>query len=327
MIVPYIALKYYNMSQKKIITVFGATGAQGGGLVRAILHDKNSEFAVRAVTRDPDSEHATNLAAMGAEVVVADIDNAEDVQKVMNGAYGAFCVTFFWAHFSPEKEMAQAKIMAEAAKAAGLKHVIWSTLEDTRHYIPLTDNRMPTLQGKYKVPHFDAKGEADQYFIDAGVPTTFLLASFYWENMIYFGAGPKRGEDGVLAITFPMGDKKLSGIGSGDIGKCAYGIFKKGAELVGKRIGVAGDEPTCSQMAASLTKALGEEVRYNSVSPDVYRSFGFPGADELGNMFQFYADFEDYFVGARNLDVARALNPKLQTFDQWLAKNKSKLTL
>ena len=142
------------MSQKKIITVFGATGAQGGGLVRAILHDKKSEFAVRAVTRDPDSEHATNLAAMGAEVVVADIDNAEDVQKAMNGAYGAFCVTFFWAHFSPEKEMAQAKIMAEAAKTAGLKHVIWSTLEDTRHYIPLSDNRMPTLQGKYKVPSY-----------------------------------------------------------------------------------------------------------------------------------------------------------------------------
>ena len=315
------------MSQKKIITVFGATGAQGGGLVRAILHDKHSEFAVRAVTRDPDSEHATALAAMGAEVVVADIDNAEDVQKVMNGAYGAFCVTFFWAHFSPEKEMAEAKIMAEAAKNAGLKHVIWSTLEDTRHYIPLTDNRMPNLQGKYKVPHFDAKGESDQYFIDAGVPTTFLLASFYWENLIYFGAGPKRGEDGVLAITFPMGDKKLSGIGSADIGKCAYGIFKKGTELVGKRIGVAGDEPTCSQMAASLTKALGEEVRYNSVSPDLYRSFGFPGADELGNMFQFYHDFEEVCVSTRHVPYSRQLDPALQDFDTWLKHNAKKIPI
>ena len=98
------------MSQKKIITVFGATGAQGGGLVRAILHDKHSEFAVRAVTRDPDSEHANTLKQMGADVVVADIDDAETVQAAMEGAYGAFCVTFFWAHFSPEKEMAQAKL-------------------------------------------------------------------------------------------------------------------------------------------------------------------------------------------------------------------------
>jgi uncharacterized protein YbjT (DUF2867 family) len=315
------------MAQKKIITVFGATGAQGGGLVRAILHDKNSEFAVRAVTRDPDSEHANNLAAMGAEIVVADIDNAEEVQKAMNGAYGAFCVTFFWAHFSPEKEMAEAKIMAEAAKAAGLKHVIWSTLEDTRHYIPLTDNRMPTLQGKYKVPHFDAKGEADHYFIDAGVPTTFLLASFYWENMIYFGAGPKRGEDGVLAITFPMGNKKLSGIGSGDIGKCAYGIFKKGTSLIGKRIGVAGDEPTCREMAASLTKALGEEVRYNDVTPDLYRSFGFPGADELGNMFQFYRDFEEVCVSTRHVPYSKELDPGLQNFDTWLKHNAKKIPI
>ena len=128
------------------------------------------------------------------------------MKQVLDGAYGAYCVTFFWAHLSPEKELAEAKSMAEATKAAGLKHVIWSTLEDTRKWVPLDDNRMPTLMGKYKVPHFDAKGEANSFFTEAGVPTTFLLPSFYWENLIYFGAGPKRGADGKLAITFPMGD-------------------------------------------------------------------------------------------------------------------------
>jgi uncharacterized protein YbjT (DUF2867 family) len=320
-------VKIFTMSAKKIITVFGATGAQGGGLARAILQDKNSEFAVRAVTRDPHSDKAKELAQMGAEVVAADIDDPDSTRKVMEGAYGAFCVTFFWAHFSAEKEMSQAKIMADAAKAAGLKHVIWSTLEDTRHYIPLTDNRMPTLQEKYKVPHFDAKGESDHYFTDAGVPTTFLYASFYWENMIYFGAGPKRGQDGVLAITFPMGNKKLSGIASADIGKCAYGIFKKGVSLVGKKIGVAGDEPTCSEMAVSLTKALGEEVRYNDVPPDLYRSFGFPGADEMGNMFQFYRDFEEVCVSTRHIPFSKELNPELQSFDMWLAENAKRLPL
>ncbi len=137
-------------------------------------------------------------------------------------------MTFFWDHFSPEKEKAQASAMAKAAKAAGVKHVIWSTLEDSRKYIPLDDNRMPTLQGKYKVPHFDAKGEADQVFTAEGVPTTFLLTSFYWENFIYFGMGPKKGPDGVLGITLPLGDKKFPGIASDDIGACAYGIFKAG---------------------------------------------------------------------------------------------------
>ena len=315
------------MPQKKLITIFGATGAQGGGLAKAILMDKNSEFAVRAVTRDIQSDKARELASRGAEVIVADIDDLVSVHKAMNGAYGAYCVTFFWAHFSPEKEMAEAKIMADAAKAAGLKHVIWSTLEDTRKWIPLTDKRMPTLMANYKVPHFDAKGDSDHFFTDAGVPVTFLLASFYWENMIYFGAGPKRGQDGVLAITLPMGDKKLSGIASADIGKCAYGIFKKGTSLVGKSIGVAGDEPTCKDMAASLTKALGEEVRYNEVSPDLYRSFGFPGADEMGNMFQFYRDFEEVCTSTRNVQFSKELNPELQNFDKWLEGNAELLPL
>lgn len=315
------------MSQKKIIVVFGATGAQGGGLVRAILQDKNSEFAVRAITRDTNSDKARALAAMGAEIVAADVDDQESIRKSMEGAYGAYCVTFFWAHFSPEKEMTQAKYMAEASKAAGLKHVIWSTLEDTRKWVPLEDNRMPTLLGKYKVPHFDAKGEANQYFIDAGVPTTFLLASFYWDNLIYFGAGPKRGADGVLAITFPMGNRKLSGIAAEDIGKCAYGIFKKGTAMAGKTIGIAGGEPTCQQMADALTKALGEEVKYNEVPPDIYRSFGFPGADELGNMFQFYRDFEEDCCAIRNVHFSKELNPALQSFEMWLVDNAKKIPL
>ena len=215
------------MPSKKIITVFGATGAQGGGLVRAILEDKNSEFTARAVTRDINSDKAQELARLGAEVVAADIDDPQSVEKALEGSYGAYFVTFFWAHFSVEKEQAEAAIFANAAKKAGLKHAIWSTLEDTREYIPLSDNRMPTLQGKYKVPHFDGKGESDKLFIEAGVPTTFLLASFYWDNFIYFGAGPKRGEDGKLALTLPIGDSKMAGIAAEDIGKCAYGIFKK----------------------------------------------------------------------------------------------------
>jgi uncharacterized protein YbjT (DUF2867 family) len=315
------------MSEKKIITVFGATGAQGGGLARAILNDANSEFSVRAVTRNPDSDNAKALAALGAEIVTADLGHPEKVQKAMEGAYGAFCVTFFWAHFSPEQEAAEAKCMADAAKAAGVKHVIWSTLEDTRIHVPLHDERMPTLQGKYKVPHFDSKGESNRFFTEAGVPTTFLLTSFYWENMIYFGMGPKRGADGVLAITYPMGDEKLTGIGSEDIGKCAYGIFKKGASMIGKTIGIAGEHITCADMAKALSKYLGEEVRYNMVTPEMFRSFGFPGAEDLGNMFQYYKEFVKEFSDARDISVAKELNPALQSFDQWLAANAKRLPL
>ena len=315
------------MAEKKIIAVVGATGAQGGGLVRAIVSDASSGFAARAITRDVTSDTAKEMAKLGAEVVATDVFDLESLKKAFQGAYGAFCVTFFWAHFSPEKEFAQAKAMATAAKHTGLKHVIWSTLEDTRKWVPLSDSRMPTRMEKYKVPHIDAKGEADQVFTELGVQTTFLLTSFYWENLIYFGMGPKKGEDGKLAITYPMGDKKLPGIAVEDIGKCAYGIFKKGREFIAKTVGVAGEHLTGAQMAAALTKALGQEVRYNDVPPEVYRGFGFPGADDLGNMFQFNRDFEQVFCGPRNPSVARALNPSLQTFDEWLAQNKSRIPL
>ena len=217
--------------------------------------------------------------------------------------------------------------MARAAKHANLQHVIWSTLEDTRKWVPLSDNRMPTLQGKYKVPHFDSKGSSDHLFTDLGLPVTCLLTSFYWDNLIYFGMGPKKGPDGKLAITFPLGDKKMPGIAAEDIGRCAYGIFKKGREYIGKTVGIAGGHLTGAQMAASLTKALGQEVRYNDVPPEVYRGLGFPGAEDLGNMIQFKRDFEDYYCGARSLEVSRALNPSLQTFDLWLARNKSRIPL
>lgn len=315
------------MSEKKIIAVVGATGAQGGGLVRAIQSDPSGGFAARALTRDVDSAKARELAALGAEVVAADVDDVESLKRAFAGAHGAYCVTFFWAHFSPEQEQAQARAMALAAQHAGLQHVIWSTLEDTRQWVSLDDDRMPTLLGRYKVPHFDAKGEANRIFTDLGLPVTFLLTSFYWDNFIYFGMGPKPGPDGALAITLPMGDKKLPGIAAEDIGRCAYGLFKRGAEFVGKTVGVAGEHLTGTQMAAALGQALGQEVRYHAVSPEVYRGFGFPGAEDLGNMFQFKRDFEEYYCGARDPAVARSLNPALQTFEQWLARNKDRIPL
>ncbi len=312
---------------KKIIAVVGATGAQGGGLVRAILNDKNGPFAVRAITRDVNSDKAKALAEAGAEVVAADIDDVKSLKKAFEGAHGAFCVTFFWAHLKPEKELSQARNMAQAAKDAGVKHVIWSTLEDTRKSIPLSDNRMPTLMGKYKVPHFDAKGEADGIFTELRVPTTFLLTSFYWDNFIYFGMGPKKGADGKLAITLPMGNKKLPSMAAEDIGKTAYAIFEEGEEMIGKTVGIAGGHLTGEQMAKSLSKALGQQVTYNAVSPAAYRAFGFPGADDLGNMFQFNSEFEQDCCDARNISETKSLNPELQTFDRWLGENKSRIPL
>jgi uncharacterized protein YbjT (DUF2867 family) len=208
-----------------------------------------------------------------------------------------------------------------------LSHVIWSTLEDSRRWVPLSDARMPTLMGQYKVPHFDVKGEADAYFRATGVPTTFLLTSFYWDNLIHFGMGPRSGPDGKLHFALPMGHRPLPGIAAEDIGRCAHGIFKRGTELSGRTVGISGGHLTGAQMAAALSRALGREVVHDHVPFEVYRNLGFPGADDLGNMFQFNHDFAEDFCKARSVDFSRSVNPRLQDFDQWLAANASQIPI
>jgi len=315
------------MSQKKILAVVGATGAQGGGLVRAILADRSGVFGARAITRNPDSDKARALTELGVEVVAGDADEPASLDRAFAGAYGAFCVTNFWEHGSPEREHAQASALARATKRAGVEHVVWSTLEDTRHHIPLDDSRMPVLKEKYNVPHFDAKGEADEVFAQEGGPTSFLMAAFYWDNFIHFGMAPRVGESGELVLALPLGGAKLPGIAAADIGKCALGIFRRGAEAIGQRFGVAGDVLTGEEMAAAFAKAIGREVGFYDIPFDVYRAFDFPGADDMGNMFHYQALHGDAFVDLRDVALARALNPELQDFPAWLEANVDRLPI
>lgn len=309
------------MGTKRIIAVVGATGTQGGSVARAILGDRAGDFALRVLTRKPSGDRAQALARLGAEVVHADADDLDSLKRAFTGAYGAYCMTDFWGHGDPDREHTQGMAIAEAAHCAGVQHAIWSTLEDTRRFVPLSDSRMPTLRGKYKVPHFDAKGETDEAFQRLGVPTTFFLTSFYWENFLNFpGMGLRQEANGDLILAMPLADKKLPGIGVDDIGLCALGIFKQTCGA-GQRIGVAGGHLTGEQMAASLTKALGRRVLYLDVDPAAYRTWDFPGAAELSNMLQFKRDFEDAFCGARSLDRSKQLNPALQSFDEWLARH------
>ena len=315
------------MADKKTIAVVGATGAQGGGLMRAILADKSGEFAARAITRKPDSEKARALVAQGAEVVAGDADDPSTLEKAFAGAYGAFCVTNFWEHGDPERELRQATALARATKKAGLQHVVWSTLEDTRKDVPLDDNRLPTLKGKYKVPHFDAKGEADAVFEAEAAPSSYILPAFYWDNLIHFGMGPRKQEDGSLVFALPLGGQKLPGIGAEDIGGCAYGIFRRGPSAASQRFGIAGEILSGDEMAAKLGKALGQTIAFYDMPFDAYRALGFPGADDLGNMFEYQMLLGPAFLKARDPKLTRELNPDARDFDAWLRDHASKIAI
>ncbi|MGY5129369.1 NmrA/HSCARG family protein [Streptomyces nigrescens] len=318
-------------STKKIIAVVGATGAQGGGLVRAILADPDGPFAVRALTRNAESDKARELAAQGAEVVSADLDDENSLRRAFDGAYGAYVVTNFWVQRSPEEEMArtraemelaQAAAAARAAKDAGLQHVVWSTLEDTRPHFDRLGIDVPTVMGTYKVPHFDAKGEANAFFTELGVPTTFLQPTFYFEAFITGGQGPYRNERGELVLTMPMADNKLALIAAEDIGKTALGIFRRGREFVGKTVSIAGEHLTGEELAAKFTSVLGEKVVYRPVTHDEMRASGQPGVLEFANMYQFYSDASEYFTGVRDIALVRQLNPDLRSLDSWLKEHK-----
>lgn len=308
------------MTDQKIVAVVGATGQQGGGLVRATLEERDPAFRVRAITRDVGSAKARELARLGVEVVRADLDDEESLKEAFEGAYAAFLLTNYWEHLSADRELEQAGNLARAAAAAGVSHAIWSTLEDTRESVPLDDDALPTVAGRYKVPHFDAKGEADALFAEAGVPTTFLRTTFFWEDFTSFF--PPRRQDGSIVLALPMAGAKLAGIAVEDIGRVALGILRRGPELVGQTVSIAGEHLTGSEIAGAFTDVLGEPVRYVPVPFDAFRAGGFPAAVELGNMFQYYAEFADEFTGSRDLDEVRALDPSLVSFRDWLVAHK-----
>ncbi|WP_372665411.1 NmrA/HSCARG family protein [Amycolatopsis kentuckyensis] len=296
-------------NEKRVVAVVGATGRQGGGLVRSIAADPDGGFTVRAVTRDAGSPRAKELAGLGAEVVVADLDDPASVEAAFTGAYGAFCVTNAQEH-PPERETAHAATMAAAARRAGVAHVVWSTFEDTRTFVRPGDDRMPPLPGGYLVPHYDAKGAADAEFDAAS--TTFLRTAFYWENLLDSG-GPARGDDGVRTLALPLGSARLPGIAVADIGRCAHAILRR-PELAGKTVSVTGENLTGAELAAGFAEFLGEPVRFQDVPVTAFPA-------ELANMFRFTQDFETAYAGARDPAEVRALHPGLLTFRQWLFEN------
>lgn len=314
------------MSVKKIIVIVGATGLQGNGLAKAILNDINSEYSVRAITRDPNSEKAKELERLGAEIVIADISDLESLKKAFSGAYGAYIVSFFWHHLDTARDLQDIKNMATASKETGLKHVVYSTLEDTREYYPAGEG-ITSEDGKYRAAHMDVKGEGDQFFTDLEVPTTLLLTCFYWENFYNQGTRPAR-HNGVTLLTFPpMGERLWPGIAVEDIGKAAYGIFKNGTAYFGKTVGIAGGHLTGKDYAEGLSKVLAEQITFSPPTLDAFRNFEMPFIEDIANSFQFAYDFNDEFAAARDIEFTRKINPELQSFDQWAEANKERLKI
>ncbi|HWS32492.1 MAG TPA: NmrA/HSCARG family protein [Actinoplanes sp.] len=315
------------MSSRRVIAVLGATGRQGGSVVRAIAADPDGGFVPRAVTRDPGSAKAKELSDLGVEVVAADLDDQASIRRAFDSAHGAFVVTNFWEPLGErsltatrtEREQTQARNAAEAAAATGLRHVVWSTLDDTRKYLP----DAPRLEGGYPVPHADGKADADVFFRNAGVPTTFVNAPMYYDMMLTVNP-PRRAENGAVVLALPIGSAQVvSGTGE-NVGLVAYGIFKSGEAMIGQTVPIASDLTTGEQFAEGIAAALGEPVQYVPIDPAVLLQSGMPAAEELANMFQFFINAEKDLTASVDFDRLRTLGADLQTFTDWAVANRDR---
>ncbi|XP_066097477.1 nmrA-like family domain-containing protein 1 [Saccopteryx bilineata] len=297
-----------NMTSKKVIAVFGATGAQGGSVAKAILESK--QFAVRALTRDVTRPKARALQNLGAEVVRGDLNDEASVEAALKGTYGAFVVTSFWDDFSKEKEVCQGKMVADIAKRLGLKHVVYSGLENVKH---LTG-------GKLEVGHFDGKGEVEEYFWSIGVPMTSVRLAAYFENFLTMWKPVKASDGDYYTLVLPMGDIPMDGISVADVGAIVSSIFNSPAEFLGKAVGLSAEALTIQQYADVLSKSWGKEVRDAKITPEAYEKLGFPGAEELANMFRFYHMKPD-----RDVKLTHRLNPNVRSFSQFISDNQGAL--
>ncbi|XP_048189232.1 nmrA-like family domain-containing protein 1 [Perognathus longimembris pacificus] len=293
------------MADKKLVVVFGATGAQGGSVARTLLED--GTFKVRVVTRNPGQRAAKELKQQGAEVVQGDQSDEASMELAMTGAHATFIVTNYWENCSQELEVNQGKLLADLAKRLGLHYVIYSGLENIKKL----------TAGRLAAGHFDGKGEVEEYFRDIGVPMTSVRLPCYFENLLSYFL-PQQAPDGKsYLLDLPMGDIPMDGMAVSDLGPVVLSLLKKPEEYVGQNIGLSTCRHTAEEYATLLTRHIGKTVHHSKITPEDYEKLGFPGARDLANMFRFYALKPD-----RNIELTLQLNPKARTLDQWLEQHK-----
>jgi uncharacterized protein YbjT (DUF2867 family) len=291
---------------KKLIAVFGATGNQGAGVVRALK--ANGQFNVRALSRNPGK-----YKGVADEVVAADLERPKTLAAALDGAHGVFLVTNFWQEGTDEIKQATAAI--QAAKAAGVKHLIWSTLPNVE----------AISGGKFKVPQFTGKAKVDAIVKDAGFPRyTFVVPPAYYQN--FSGQyGPQKQADGSYGWVLPI-DPAVRCLHMGDIGELGNivaGAFAQPDETGnGAYLPLVGDFLSFNDIVGTLNQ-LGHRILFTRVPLDVYAGF-FPGASALGETLAYYETYT--YLGPRSfaheIALANKVAGKMPTpFASWARDN------
>ena len=278
------------MNTDKLIAVAGATGQQGGATTRHLLE---RGFRVRALTRNPNSESSLKLKAAGAEVVAADLANPESLGAALDGVYGVFSVQNFWLpDVGFEGEIAQGKNLADAAKAAGVQHFVYTSVGGAER--------------NSGVPHFDSKWIIEQHIEALGLPATILRPVAFMDNNQYQ-------RDAILSGTLPTWGiapgRKLQIVAVDDIGAFAAIAFERPDEFIGKAIELAGDDLTEDEMAAAFGRVTGRTVTVDRSQPE-----GAPEPD--AEMVAMITWFNEHGYQA-DIDALRKIHPGLKNLETW----------
>jgi len=297
---------------KRIIAVIGATGSQGGSVVRALLNSGN--WTVRAITRKPDSPAALALKEKGAEIVVANIDNADDLAKAFAGAYGVFGVTNFY-EAGEEGELRQGKLAVDVAKQQHVTHFVFAGLSNVKK----------VSGDKYNAPHFTGKAEIDDYLFASGLTGTSVQIACYYENFTSYFI-PRPTDDGGYAVALAVPpDTQFATASVADIGAVVEKVFENKDEFAGKIVPVAGSYLSPNELVAVIAKVWGKPVTYNYIPREVYAKFPFPHAGEFADMFAYFGEFGYYGEKANGIDIwaGKKLVPNLKTWEQFVHEHLS----
>ncbi|KIS68287.1 uncharacterized protein UMAG_11107 [Mycosarcoma maydis] len=253
-------------STKKLLTVFGATGKQGGSVIRTVLKTPtlNAKYSLRGITRDPSKPAAQELANQGVDVVRANLDDPASLKEAISGSYGVFAVTNFWEAADGSKETQQGRNIVDASIASGVQHLVISSL----HSVDKLSN------GTLHVSHFDSKAAIDAYAESVRgdkIHISYFHPAFFLQN---FEGMARKGEDGSYSITLPIDPSVRVPLldAAADTGKWVASIFESGAAANGKTVQAVSFWTDLQSFSSDLGSALGKKVTYNHVTADVYKS-------------------------------------------------------
>lgn len=294
----------------KTITVFGATGHQGGAVARALAAD-TANFTVRGITRDVQQEvKVDELKAAGVTVIQCDLDDVNSIRMALNNADGCFIVTYtdFTEDDCIKKEIQRGKNIADACRMAGVPHVLYSTQPHT--------TRVKGIEAR----HLVAKAEIEELL--AGLPLTCFLVPCYYENLFDL-LKPRQIDDcGNFVLEIPMGETPLDLVSVEDVGQVARTVFLNKNPFLNKTLSLCGEKLTIREIAAQLTHYLRPYVfKDKPITVNDYKKQGKPWSVDFGNMFEYFVRKDQRY----QLQHTKELYPYVQSLAQWIEKNRDKL--